>query len=165
MNNNQLSAYNKNMKHIEIKDLVIDILVPVASGTIVGIVFKDYTSSIESFERSIIVPPIVFPIVWSILYILMGIWYYFFRMEATTKQKIFYYVLLGINLLFTPVLFYFKNITLALVITLILLFGNTILFIDFAKKDKKSFILLPYLLWLLFANALMIDLFINNVLK
>lgn len=153
------------MKHIEIKDLVIDILVPVACGTIVGIVFKDYTSSIESFERSIIVPPIVFPIVWSILYILMGIWYYFFGMEATTKQKIFYYVLLGINLLFTPVLFYFKNITLALLITLVLLLGNIYLFVDYYKKDKKSLILVPYLIWLLFANALMIDLFINNVLK
>lgn len=165
MNNSNFSAYNKNMKHIEIKDLVIDILVPVASGTIVGIVFKDYTSSIESFERSIIVPPIVFPIVWSILYILMGIWYYFFGMEATTKQKIFYYVLLGINLLFTPVLFYFKNITLALLITLVLLFGNIYLFLNYVRKDKKSYILVPYLIWLLFANALMIDLFINNVLK
>ena len=153
------------MKRIEIKDLVIDILIPVASGTLVGLIFKDYTSSIEEFNRSIVVPPIVFPIVWSVLYILMGVWFYFFGMEASTKQKIYYYALLGVNLLFTPVLFYFKNITLSLVITLILLIGNSYLFINYLKKDKKSYILLPYLIWLVVANILMLDLFINNVLK
>ena len=99
------------MKRIEIKDLVINILIPVASGTLVGLIFKDYTSSIEEFNRSIVVPPIIFPIVWSVLYILMGVWFYFFGMEASTKQKIYYYALLGVNLLFTPVLFYFRNIT------------------------------------------------------
>jgi tryptophan-rich sensory protein len=86
-------------------------------------------------------------------------------MEASTKQKIYYYALLGVNLLFTPVLFYFKNITFALVITLILLIGNSYLFITYLKKDKKSYILLPYLIWLVVANILMLDLFINNVLK
>lgn len=153
------------MKHIEIKELAIDILIPVASGTLVGLIFKDYTSSIEEFNRSIVVPPIIFPIVWSVLYILMGVWFYFFGMEASTKQKIYYYALLGVNLLFTPVLFYFKNITLSLVITLILLIGNSYLFINYLKKDKKSYILLPYLIWLVVANVLMLDLFINNVLK
>ena len=153
------------MKRIEIKDLVINILIPVASGTLVGLIFKDYTSSIEEFNRSIVVPPIVFPIIWSVLYILMGVWFYFFGMEASTKQKIYYYALLGVNLLFTPVLFYFKNITFALVITLILLIGNSYLFITYLKKDKKSYILLPYLIWLVVANILMLDLFINNVLK
>ena len=153
------------MKRIEIKDLVINILIPVASGTLVGLIFKDYTSSIEEFNRSIVVPPIVFPIVWSVLYILMGVWFYFFGMEASTKQKIYYYALLGVNLLFTPVLFYFKNITFSLVITLILLIGNSYLFITYLKKDKKSYILFPYLIWLVVANILMLDLFINNVLK
>jgi tryptophan-rich sensory protein len=153
------------MKRIEIKDLVINILIPVASGTLIGLIFKDYTSSIEEFNRSIVVPPIIFPIVWSVLYILMGVWFYFFGMEASTKQKIYYYALLGVNLLFTPVLFYFKNITLSLVITLILLIGNSYLFINYLKKDKKSYILLPYLIWLVVANILMLDLFINNVLK
>ena len=153
------------MKRIEIKDLVINILIPVASGTLVGLIFKDYTSSIEEFNRSIVVPPIVFPIVWSVLYILMGVWFYFFGMEVSTKQKIYYYALLGVNLLFTPVLFYFKNITFSLVITLILLIGNSYLFINYLKKDKKSYILLPYLIWLVVANILMLDLFINNVLK
>lgn len=153
------------MKRIEIKDLVINILIPVASGTLVGLIFKDYTSSIEEFNRSIVVPPIIFPIVWSVLYILMGVWFYFFGMEASTKQKIYYYALLGVNLLFTPVLFYFKNITFSLVIILILLIGNSYLFITYLKKDKKSYILLPYLIWLVVANILMLDLFVNNVLK
>jgi len=152
------------MKKIDISDLVIDILIPLGTGTIIGLLFQNYTSSIEEFNRTIVVPPILFPIVWSILYILIGIWYYFFGMEASTKQKILYYVLLGINLLFTPVLFYFKNIVLSLVITVVLLLGNIYLFIYSIRLDKKGYVLLPYLIWLLFANVLMVDLLINNVL-
>lgn len=152
------------MKRIEIKDLVIDILIPLASGSIIGIIFKDYTSYIETLNRTIIVPPIVFPIVWGIFYILIGIWFYFFGMEANLRQKVIYYILLGVNLLFTPVLFYFKQISLALIVTLILLIGNLYLFFISIKKDKKGYILLPYLIWLVFANVLMIDLFVNNVI-
>jgi tryptophan-rich sensory protein len=152
------------MEKIELKELVTDILVPVASGTVIGIMFKDYTSSIEEFNRNIVVPPIVFPIVWSILYFLIGIWFYFFGMEASTKKKILYYVLLGLNLLFTPVLFYFKNIPFAFVITLMLLVGNTYLFFYSIRINKKGYILLPYLIWLIVANVLMIDLLVNNVL-
>ena len=164
MNNLSIFTYTNSMKKIDIKDLAIDVLIPVASGTIIGIVFKDYTSSIEQFERNIIVPPIVFPIVWSILYVLIGVWYYFFGLEANNKQKILYYALLGINLLFTPSLFYFKNIPVSLIITFVLLIGNLYLFVWSIRKDKKGFLLLPYLVWLLFANILMIDLFINNIL-
>ena len=152
------------MRNNELGNKLFHILMPILLGTVVGIIFKDYNSYIETLERTIKVPAIIFPIVWSILYFLIGIWFYFFGMEASTKKKILYYVLLGVNLLFTPVLFYFKNIPFAFVLTLVLLAGNTYLFFYSIKINKKGYILLPYLIWLVFANVLMIDLLINNIL-
>ena len=46
-------------------------------------------------------------------------------------NKILYYVLLILNFLFTPALFYFENIILALIITILLFIGNLYLFINY----------------------------------
>lgn len=152
------------MKKTNISELLFHILLPLLIGSFVGLVFKDYTSYIETLERRIPVPPIIFPIVWSILYILIGLWYHFYQKDATGKNKLLYYVALAINFLFTPVLFYFENIVLAFIIVIVLIVLNIYLFVDSIKKSKKGYLLIPYLLWLFFAFILMCDLLINNVL-
>jgi tryptophan-rich sensory protein len=152
------------MKKIDIGNRLFHILMPILLGTAVGIIFKDYTSYIETLERTIKIPSIVFPIVWSILYILIGIWYDFFERDTNNINKIVYYILLFMNFLFTPVLFYFKQIVLALIIVGVLLVGNAYLLLRSYRYGKYSYLLIPYVLWLMFALTLMFDLLINNVL-
>lgn len=145
-------------------DLLFYVFTPLLIGTIIGLVFKDYTSYIQTLNRNIKVPSLVFPLAWSILYLVIGIWYYFYQKKATDKNKFLYYILLILNYLFTPLLFYFNQIALSLILVFLLIVGNSYLFYDFLQKDKKSYILTPYLIWLIFAQILMIDLFINNVI-
>lgn len=152
------------MKKLDISNRLFHILMPILLGTVVGIIFKDYNSYIETLERTIKVPAIVFPIVWSVLYVLIGIWYDFYEKETDTKNKVIYYVLLFMNLLFTPVLFYLHQIVLALIIVVVLLIGNIYLLVDSYKMGKFSYLLLPYIIWLMFALTLMFDLLINNIL-
>lgn len=152
------------MKTKEIGNKLFHILMPILLGTVVGIIFKDDMSYIETLERIIKVPTIVFPIVWSILYVLIGFWYDKFEEEATLKDKVIYYILLLFNLLFTPILFYFKQIVIALLIVVVLLIGNIYLFVKSYRLGKYSYLLIPYLLWLMVALTLMFDLLINNVL-
>ena len=152
------------MRKEKIIKMLFSILTPIILGTIVGIIFKDYNSYLDTLNRTIVVPPILFPIVWSILYLLIGVWYYNYEKTATTKNKILYYILLFVNLLFTPVLFYLEKIVLATIIVIILLVGNITLLYDSMKKGKFSNLLVPYIIWLMFALILMIDLVVNNVL-
>lgn len=152
------------MKTKEIGNKLFHILMPILLGTVVGIIFKDDMSYIETLERIIKVPTIVFPIVWSILYVLIGFWYDKYEEEATLKDKVIYYILLLFNLLFTPILFYFKQIVIALLIVVVLLIGNIYLFVKSYRLGKYSYLLIPYLLWLMVALTLMFDLLINNVL-
>lgn len=112
------------MKRLNISYSLFKILTPILIGSVVGLFFKDYTSYIEQLNRNIEVPAVLFPIVWSILYVLIGIWYFFYEKEDNKKNNIIYYILLFINFMFTPVLFYFHNIVLALIISIILLLGN-----------------------------------------
>ena len=151
------------MKKIDIGSMLFHVLTPILIGTVIGLIFNDF-NYIDTLNKSFDVPKIVFPIVWSILYLLIGIWYHNYEKEATTLNKVIYYILLGLNFLFTPVLFYFHNIVLALIIVIILLLGNIYLLFDSKKIIKYSYLLIPYLLWLTFAGILMVDLFINNVL-
>lgn len=151
------------MKKIDIGNLLFHVLTPILLGMAVGLIFNDF-EYVDSLNKTIDVPKIIFPIVWSILYLLIGIWYHNYEKEATSRNKVIYYILLGINFLFTPVLFYFHNIILALIIVVVLIIGNIYLLIDSIKKGKYGYLLLPYILWLIFAGVLMVDLLINNVI-
>ena len=142
----------------------IHALFPIIIGSAIGFMLKDYNSYLEELNRSIKVPNIVFPIVWSILYLLIGIWYHFFEINASKNDKIIYYFGLLLNFMFSPVLFYFHNIPFAFLITILLLVINIYLLFKSVKQSKTGYLLLPYLLWLVFANILMIDLLVNNVL-
>ena len=62
------------MKKIDIKKLLFYILIPLISGAVVGIITSGDMKSYNGF-----VPGWIFPVVWSILYILMGISSYLVR--------------------------------------------------------------------------------------
>ena len=152
------------MKPFELDKFLLYVFSPLLLGTIVGFLFKDYFSVLEQFNRNIIIPPIAFIIVWSVLYLLMGIWYYIYdRDDGEKRIKKLYWILLIVNLLFTPILFYFKNIFLAMVDVIILLAGIGLIFVMGIKQKRKyTYLLLPYILWLLTALTLTIDLLANN---
>ena len=126
------------MKKIDISDFLFHALFPIIVGSSIGFMLKDYNSYIEGLEKSIKVPSIVFPIVWSILYLLIGVWYHFFEIEASKTDKIIYYFGLLLNFMFSPVLFYFEN---SLYFTkIIMILFSSIMFIKL-KSEKIEYVL------------------------
>ena len=104
-------------------------------------------------------PPLVFPIVWSALYALMGVafalvcaaWGARFRIAAI----IGFVVQLAINLAWTPVFFGLHEIKLALAILLALdvaVLLTTALF--WRVRRLAGWLMVPYLAWILFATVL-----------
>ncbi len=144
---------------------ILKVILPLILGSFIGFLTKDNFSYLDTLQRKIILPPIVFIIVWSILYVLMGLWYYFYEKDFKEDKKTIalYYFSLAINLSFTPILFIFHNIILALINVLSLLVIIMILFFKTLLKNKKyAYLLVPYILWLLLATTLVIDLLIHN---
>jgi tryptophan-rich sensory protein len=153
------------MKKKEIIKLAISILIPLVLGTIVGLVSQD-NEYIESLERHIIVPNWVFPFVWTILYILMGTWAYFYERdnEEDNLTIYIYYASLIVNLLFAPIIFLANNLVLALIDVIILLgLVGYLFYKSFIVNRRISYLLIPYVAWLVFALVLMIDLVASNV--
>lgn len=136
------------MKKNDYKKLILYITIPLLLGGIVV-----FITSKESMNYNGIVDGWVFPIVWSILYILMGISSYIVRNNKELMS--IYKVNLVINLLW-PIIFFtlnFKVFGFFWILLLILVVGY--MMYKFYNKNKISaYLLIPYLLWLIFASIL-----------
>ena len=136
------------MKKIDYKELIKYIAVPLVLGAIVGLITKNQSSNYD-----VIVPGFVFPIVWSILYILMGISSYIVRDDKELMN--IYKVNLGINILWPIIFFSLKLRVLAFFWILILILVVGYMIYRFYNKNKISaYLLIPYILWLVFASVL-----------
>ena len=136
------------MKKIDIKKILIYILVPLLSGVLVGIITSGDMKSYNGF-----VPGWIFPVVWSILYILMGISSYLVRdnEEAINVYK----TNLVINLAWTFIFFTFKMKILAFLwILLLIVIVSYMIYKFFKGKRLAAYLQIPYLLWLIFASIL-----------
>lgn len=149
----------------KLKIYLKSILVPVIVGGISGLIISksiDYNSLIKPPFSP---PSIVFPIVWTILYILMGVSYGILKDKKVLdeKSKIIYYLQLFVNALW-PILFFTLKYRLFAFIWIILLdILVIIMIIAFYKKNKLSGILqIPYLVWTLFASYLNLYIYLLN---
>ena len=113
-------------------------------------------------------PPIVFEIVWPILYILMGIAAYRIYMKnklgAKENNAYFYYLVqLVVNLIWPFIFFTFRLYGVSFVLIIILLVLVIITLVKFFKVDKSAAALMvPYALWLVFATVLNFFIYILN---
>ena len=113
-----------------------------------------------SLNKSPLTPPAaVFPIAWTILYIMIALSLFFYIKDGLRQEKIIPLVIfitqIILNLLWTPVFFESHDIKLAffiIIALIILVFINIILF--YKKSKTAAFLLVPYFLWLIFAAYL-----------
>ena len=107
-------------------------------------------------------PSIVFPIVWTILYILMGISYGILNSNDANINLI-YYLQLFFNALWPIFFFTLKLRFFAFVWILILLILIVKMISKFYEKNKVAGLLqIPYLLWTIFATYLNLVVYLLN---
>ncbi len=141
------------------------ILFPILVGGVIGFItsnFMDYSS----LQQPFLAPPgIVFPIIWTILYGLMGISYGILKNNQLTDDKInfIYYSQLGVNALWSIFFFVLKWRLFSFFWILLLIVLVMIMIILFYKKNKLAGLLqIPYLLWILFASYLNLSIYLLN---
>lgn len=141
------------------------ILIPVIIGGIVGLIISksiDY----NSLQKPVLAPPsVLFPIVWTILYILMGISYGILEDKSLSdsKTKIIYYLQLFVNALWSIIFFTLRWRLFAFVWIILLDILVILMIINFYRKNKLAgFLQIPYLLWILFASYLNLAVYLLN---
>lgn len=141
------------------------ILFPLIIGGLVGLItanFIDYNYLAKPFLSP---PGYLFPIVWSILYVLMGISYGRLKNLDLNDSKIelIYYIQLLVNALWPIFFFVLKWRLFSFFWILLLLILVIIMIYCFYQKDKLAGLLqLPYLIWILFASYLNLSIYLLN---
>ncbi len=129
---------------------------------IFGIDLEFYNSLIK-----INVPPFVFSIVWTIIYICMTLFvYWHLKIQKTNINKTFW-IYLVLNYLiessYLPVFFISHNLFLSFVICILTFVSIILVALEtFTIKKSSIFLLIPYILWSAFASVLAMLIYIWN---
>ena len=147
------------------KKIIIFILIPLLVGFI-GNILGNSNMGFDSINKPVFTPPgIVFPIVWTILYILMGISSYIvYKYDKNNSNALTIYgIQLFFNMTWTLFFFNFKLYLFSFIWLIILLVLVIVMTYKFYKINKVSgLIQIPYILWLIFASILNYGVFLLN---
>ena len=127
-----------------------------------SILIPDYQDLVKPFLAP---PAITFPIVWTILYILMGVSYAILKVNGLADENVnlIYYLQLGINALWSIFFFVFEWRLFSFFWILLLILCVIAMIMRFECRNKLAGLLqIPYLLWLIFAAYLNLAVYILN---
>lgn len=138
---------------------VVCIAIPVVVGMLSARIAGDQMKTFGELNQPPLSPPAwLFPIAWTILYVLMGLAlmliissYHEYRSSAL----ILFATQLVMNFLWSPAFFVDRDYVKAIVILLIMLTATVILTVIAWRINKAaSIMLMPYIAWMLFATYL-----------
>lgn len=154
------------MKKINWHLLIISILVPNIIGFVIGLLTSSNSNYTDFIQPDFAPPSWVFPVVWTVLYTLMGISYYliFISHNPNRPNALNIYKLQLIVNYFWSIIFFVLNLKLLAFFWIILLIILvTIMIIRFYNINKTSaYIQIPYLIWLIFASILNLSIYFLN---
>jgi len=138
---------------------------PLLIGSIIGILISNNIDYNTLIKPPLSPPSILFPIVWSILYLLMGISYYILKKKDNTNIIIstIYYIQLFVNALWSIIFFSLEWRFFAIIwIILLDILVITMIYLFYKKEKIAGYLNIPYLIWILFATYLTIGIYILN---
>lgn len=147
------------------KIYIKSILIPVIIGIVISLIISNYIDY-NSLKKPFGAPPsIFFPIVWSILYVLMGLSYGILKSNSLISSDInsIYYSQLLVNALWSIFFFIFKWRFFSFFWILLLDILVILMILKFYSKNKLSGLLqIPYLVWIIFASYLTLSIYLLN---
>lgn len=154
---------------LNLKKLIISLLVPLGVGGLSALITGGNMDIYSKINRPPLSPPgIVFPIVWSVLYTLMGISLYLVwnKNDNSSQSNIAYFwfaVQLFLNFIWSPIFFGAQQYLVAFIVLILLIASVVAMIISFYKISKPAALLqIPYLIWLIFAGYLNLAIYILN---
>lgn len=146
--------------------LVISILIPLAIGSLSTLVSGNRSMYFSINKPALSPPAFIFPIVWTILYILMGISsYIIYESESPRKSNALrtYAVQLFFNFFWSIIFFGLSQYFFAFLWLLALIILIAVMIYQFYKiSPAAAYLQIPYFIWCLFAAYLNFMIYIMN---
>ncbi len=152
--------------NIQWKNLITCLAIPLAVGSLSSLLTRSSMETFEAISKPALAPPgFLFPAVWTILYILMGIASYLVLTSGRPNDTALtvYGIQLAFNF-FWPIIFFNLGLYLFaflwLVLLWLLILITAVLFCQISKP--AGYLMLPYLLWVTFAGYLNLSIYLLN---
>lgn len=150
--------------------LLKNLAIPLAVGIVAGLLTRSSTEEFMStVNKPVFMPPSrLFPVAWTILYVLMGIAAYLIETtpyNAAKKKSALttYYASLFFNFCWPFIFFSFGLYLIAFLWLLVLLLLVITYTLKYFKINKTAaYLNIPYILWLAFAGVLNLAVYILN---
>lgn len=156
------------MNKSKIKTYGISLAISLGVGVVSALLTNMGMENFEKANKPALTPPnIVFPIVWTILFILMAVSsgriYLSEKSEQRSKGLLIYIMQLAANFIWCILFFNFTAYGFAFFWLIFLFSLILMMIICFSKSDKISaYLQIPYLLWVAFAGYLNLMVWILN---
>lgn len=151
---------------LNLKNLFISILIPNLFGIIGNLLGNSSIGFSNTSKPNFAPTAVVFPIVWIILYTLMGISSYLIYSSHSKRKKQAlktYLTQLILNSLWTFFFFNLEWYLFSFIWILIILAFVILMTIQFYKINKTAtYLQIPYILWLIFAGILNFSIYLLN---
>ncbi len=157
------------MKTINWKVLILNLILPLAAGGIASLLTSTSMQQYQNLYKPPLAPPgYLFPIVWTILFLLMGIAAYFVTISEAPNKKYaltLYGIQLVANVIWSIIFFNFNAYLVAFTWLLLLWFLIFLTWQEFRSiSSTAGKLLVPYLAWVTFAGYLNLAIAINDIL-
>lgn len=151
---------------IQWRKLIGCLAIPLAAGGLSALLTRGSMESFEALNKPTLSPPgWLFPVVWTVLFVLMGIASYLAAVSGGPNRTAL--TIYGVQLLFNfvwPLLFFrlaqYLPAFIWLVILWVLILVTAVLFYRISKP--AGYLMLPYLAWVAFAGYLNLAIFLLN---
>ena len=156
-----------NLDFKKIGKIILAIIIPLAVGGLSALITMNQMELFETVAKPPLAPPRwLFPVAWTILYILMGIASYLLYIADTEEGRealVLYGVQLFFNFFWSIIFFNLEAYWFALIWLFIMWIIILLLLIKSKKVDERAFwLLLPYFIWTTFAFYLNFGIAILN---
>ncbi len=156
-------------KQIRWGTLIVCIAIPLAVGAVASLLTKDNMMQFRELEQPPLAPPgWLFPVVWTILYVMMGIASYLVVTSDGNKEDIdqaltWYRIQLAVNFLW-PIVFFRFELYFAAFAWLLFLWWLILKTIRAFRdvSEAAGVLLVPYLIWVTFAGYLNLGIAVLN---
>lgn len=151
---------------IQWKNLITCLAIPLAVGSLSALLTQNNVETFSSINKPLLSPPgWLFPVVWTILYIFMGIASYLVLMSGKPNDAALtvYGIQLVFNFFWSIIFFNLEQYLFAfiwLVVLWLLILKTVSLFYPISKP--AAYLMLPYLLWVTFAGYLNFFIYLLN---
>lgn len=154
---------------IKWKTLIYSLALPLVVGGLAGFLTKDSMSAFGQLNQPPLSPPgWLFPLVWAILYLLMGLAFYMVTVsdendEQVNNAKKIYYLQLAVNFFWSIIFFNMERYLFAFLWLILLWILIIVTLTRFYRiQPLAGYLMIPYLLWVTFAGYLNFGVFLLN---